>query len=593
MADRDTARDGVRLAILSNRFESVARKMANTLMRTGRSGVLNTARDFSCCIITRDDELLATAESLPIHVLAGPDLMAKSMKQFHPELKRGDAFLHNSPYHGCSHPADHTILVPVIDDDGVHHFTVLAKAHQADIGNSVPTTYVGHARDVYEEGALIFPAVRIQKDYRNIEDIIRMCRMRIRVPDQWWGDYLAMMGAARIGEREILALAKEVGWAALHDYTGDWFAYSEQRMIEAVKALPSGRARKTSTHDPFPGTPPEGIPITIKLEIKSEEGIIEVDLRDNPDNHPCGLNLSEACARTAAMIGVFNSLDHRVPKNAGSFRRIKLHLREGCVVGIPKHPTSCSVATTNVADRVSNPIQCAIAEIAEGQGMAECGAIIPPSMGVISGIDPRTKEAFVNQIFVAITGGAGSPTQDAWLTICHVGNAGLCMIDNVEIDELHFPMKIHSRRMIPDTEGAGTYRGASSVFAEYGPTDDCVMEVGYVSDGHINFAKGVRGGGPGGRAEQHHRRRNGASEPLPACAQIFLEAGESVISHTGGGGGYGRPTRREVERVRHDVEEGWITTARAADVYGVVLDESGTVDAAATDARRAPIEDGA
>ena len=359
MAHGDGAPDGVRLAILSNRFESVARKMANTLMRTGRSGVLNTARDFSCCIITRDDELLATAESLPIHVLSGPDLMAKSMKQFHPELKRGDAFLHNSPYHGCSHPADHTILVPVIDEGGVHHFTVLAKAHQADIGNSVPTTYVGYARDVYEEGALIFPAVQIQKDYRNIEDIIRMCRMRIRVPEQWWGDYLAMVGAARIGEREVLSLAAEVGWEALHDYTGEWFDYSEQRMIDAVGALPSGRASKTSAHDPFPGTPPEGIPVTVKVEIKSEDGVIEVDLRDNPDNHPCGLNLSEACARTAAMIGVFNSIDHRVPKNAGAFRRIKLHLREGCVVGIPKHPTSCSVATTNVADRVSNPIQCA------------------------------------------------------------------------------------------------------------------------------------------------------------------------------------------------------------------------------------------
>ena len=29
--------------------------------------------------------------------------------------------------------------------------------------------------------------------------------MRIRVPEQWRGDYLAMLGAARIGEREIVA----------------------------------------------------------------------------------------------------------------------------------------------------------------------------------------------------------------------------------------------------------------------------------------------------------------------------------------------------------------------------------------------------
>src|SRR5690606_20245118 len=142
-----------------------------------------------------DCELLAAAESLPIHVLAGPDMMARTMKEFHPKLRRGDAYLHNSPYHGCSHPADHTLLVPVIDDEGRHRFTVVAKAHQADIGNSEPTTYMGNARDVYHEGALIFPAVKVQDDYRDIAEIIRMCEMRIRVPEQWRGDYLGMMGA--------------------------------------------------------------------------------------------------------------------------------------------------------------------------------------------------------------------------------------------------------------------------------------------------------------------------------------------------------------------------------------------------------------
>jgi hypothetical protein len=32
--------------------------------------------------------------------------------------------------------------------------------------------------------------------------------MRIQVPEQWWGDYLATLGAARVAEREILKL----GW---------------------------------------------------------------------------------------------------------------------------------------------------------------------------------------------------------------------------------------------------------------------------------------------------------------------------------------------------------------------------------------------
>ena len=218
--------DGSTLALLNARMEGIARKMANTLHRTGRSGILTIARDFSCVILTAKHELLATAESLPIHVLRGPDIMARTMAENHKVLRRGDAYLHNSPYHGCTHPADHSILVPVIDDEGVHRFTVLAKAHQADCGNALPTTYMGAAKDVYAEGALIFPAVKIQEQYEHVMDIIRMCQMRIRVPEQWWGDYLATLGAARVGEREMLALGREIGWERLESYTTQWFDYS-------------------------------------------------------------------------------------------------------------------------------------------------------------------------------------------------------------------------------------------------------------------------------------------------------------------------------------------------------------------------------
>jgi len=52
------------------------------------------------------------------------------------------------------------------------------------------------------------------------------------------------------------------------------------------------------------------------------------------------------------MIGVFNAIGAAVPPNAGSFRRVIVQLRENCAVGIPRHPTSCSLATTNLADRV-------------------------------------------------------------------------------------------------------------------------------------------------------------------------------------------------------------------------------------------------
>ena len=570
---------GVQMAVLTARFEGIARKMANTLHRTGRSGILTIARDFSCVILTARHELLTASDSLPIHVLRGPEIMCRTMTDNHPVLKRGDAYLHNSPYHGCTHPADHSILVPVIDDDGIHRFTVLAKGHQADCGNALPTTYMGAAKDVYGEGALIFPAVKIQSDYEHNMDLVRMCRMRIRVPHLGGGDNRATRGAARGGARESRARGREVGWEALEAYARAWFDYSEQRMIDVVGAMPKGTVTRRSRHDPFPGTPADGVEITVTVDVRPEDAMIEVDLRDNPDCMENGLNLSEGCALSAPMVGIFNSIDHTVPKNEGSFRRIKVHLRDGCAVGRPTHPTSCSVATTNLADRVANPVQCAIAELADGLGMAETGAVIPPSSGVISGV--HEGQPFVNEVYLGCTGGAGTPTTDGWLTILHVGNAGMCYQDSIEIDELRHPIFVQSRRLMPDTEGAGRFRGALGAYSEFSPLD-CDMTVAYVSDGNSNPASGTRGGLTGGPSSQFKRRVDGTLEPVPGCAEVVIRPGEAMVSISCGGGGYGRPQERDPERVAEDVREGWVSRLRAETVYGVAVTDGLDLDKART-----------
>jgi N-methylhydantoinase B len=578
--------DGVKLAIMQKRFEGVTRKMANTLLRTARSGVINTARDFSCAIVTAECELLTAVESYPIHVLGGADLMTRAMLDIHPDVKPGDAFLHNSPYHGNTHAADHTILVPVFDDRGIHRFTVLAKSHQADCGNSLPTTYMGTARDVYQEGALIFPAVRVQADYKDNLDIINMCRMRIRVPAQWRGDYLAMIGAARIGEREIVRLAQETGWDAAIEHAHHWFAFSERAMIDTIAGMQAGQARMTCTHDPLAGSPPGGIAASTTVTVDDKAARISIDMTDNIDCLPVGVNLSHACARTAAMVGVFNSLPQSVPPNAGSFRRIDVKLRENCVVGIPRHPTCTSVATTNLADRVTNAVQRALAEIDAGIGMAEGGAGIPPASGVLSGRDPRHGGApFVNEVILAAGGGPGTFCNDGWLSLFTMGNAGMPFYDSIEIDELHHPIRITARRIVPDSEGAGTFRGAPGILTEFRPVDTDV-EIGFVSDGTVNPALGARGGHAAVPAKQYLRSDSGEVVPLGTSEQIVIRPDQTMVSFSNGGGGFGDPSRREPQWVARDVREGGISARRAVEVYGAVLDADGQVDVAATSAKR-------
>jgi N-methylhydantoinase B len=130
---------------------------------------------------------------------------------------------------------------------------------------------------------------------------------------------------------------------------------------------------------------------------------------------------------------------------------------------------------------------------------------------------------------------------------------------------------------VKDTEGAGRHRGAPSLFVEYGPVD-CEIEAGYVSDGYTNKALGARGGGTGGGSEQFKRTADGTLEPLPPFAQLVIGRGETIISISCGGGGYGPPEERDPERVRHDVAEGWISRERAAEVYRVAVREDGTID---------------
>jgi len=580
--------DQVLIAVLANRLDSIVREMTNTLFRTGRSAILNTAKDFSCSIVTADDQLLSSADGLPIHVLGGGRQTA-SMREFHPDLAPGDAFLHNDPYLGNTHTADHTILVPVFVD-GTHVFTVAAKAHQADCGNSDPSTYMPFAKDVYQEGGLNFPCVRIQRDYRDVDDIIRMCRRRIRVPEVWYGDYLAALGAARIGERRLKELVQRYGADTIAAFVREWLDYSERRMEHAIRSLPAGRLEAEGRHDRLPGLP-NGVPVKVIIEVKPQEGVVEVDLRDNIDCVPVGVNLSQTCATAGALIGVLNCIDATVPRNEGSFRRIHVLLRENCAVGIPRFPACTSMATSNVTNRLINATQRAFSMLGDGHGLAEGAASMGAGFGVVSGRDRRLGGApYVNQMVIGNNGGPASSHCDGWVTYCMPDAAASVMVDSVEIIEQKYPLVIRSLRLVPDSGGAGRHRGGPAGEITYGPLHD-PMTVAYFAEMHEDPPKGTHGGLPGSASAVCKIGPDGREEPLPPIGLVDLQPGECIRGFEAGGGGYGDPLQRDPERVRHDVLEGWVSLQQARDVYGVALKgspEDGTlsVDAAGTAARR-------
>lgn len=576
--------DPVKLSVLANAFDGIVREMTNGLLRSARSSVINTARDFSCAVLTADNQLLAAAEGVPVHVFgAGP--LGEDMIELHDDIREGDAFLHNDPYLGNSHAADHCILVPIFIG-GKHLFTAVTKAHQADCGDSLPTTFFATARDVYEEGALIFPCVRVQRDYTDIDDIVRMCRSRIRVPDQWYGDYLASVGASRIAERRIQELAEKFGTEDVVDFTEAWFDYSERLAKNAIEKLPEIDLHGESTHDPFPGTDPDGVHLQATVSVRPSQGRVSIDLRDNPDNLPNGLNLTRATATGAALAGILSGLPETLPSNAGTFRRIEVKLRDGCAVGVPKHPYSCSSGTTNLADRVVNIVQSSFARIDDGYGSAEGAAGQTPSKAVISGIDERNGNSYVNQILVGGVGGPATPYVDGWPTYQRPVCGALLYHDSVEVDEQRYPILVHERTLVTDSGGAGKQRGGLASRVTFEPRVDEVT-LTYGIEGKENPPKGVRGGLGGAEPDAWVEDVSGNERrAIPIVGRYDLRRGEKVVSITPGGGGYGDPLERDPQAVVVDVNDGRVSTNAARDVYGVLIDSDGNVDTSATKERR-------
>jgi N-methylhydantoinase B len=582
--------DPVLLSVMANRLDGIVREMTNTLLRAARSAVISSARDFSCCLVTGEDELLAPAEGLPVHIF-GCHIQTANMRRYHAgDLRRGDAYLDNDPYGGNTHPADHTFMVPVFFE-GEHLFTSVAKCHMADIGNSIPSSYFVLARDVYHEGALVFPGVRVQRDFKNIEDIVRMCRARIRVPDQWYGDFLAGLGSARVAERRLEDFCAKYGVAAVKNFTREWFDYSERRMIDNIRRMPRAKLVNKGRSDPLQGILPDGLELTVKIEIDPDAAMIHVDLSDNPPCVDVGLNTSLGSATSAVVGAIFNALERDLPRNAGSFRRLRFTYAENSVVGAPVFPHSCSMGTTNVAERLVNITQSAFAQLGDGHGLSEGGTGLGAGMAVISGKDHRRGDApFVNRMMLSTNGGPSSPVADGWVNYAIPVIAGLMYRDSVEVDELKHPIRVNSLEIVQDSSGAGRQRGAPAQQIELAATGNPVTAV-ISCDGQHAPPRGVVGGQDGTAGKTWLVEGNGEANRLPNVVQVTLQKGQALRGRDSAGGGYGSPLDRPPARVLHDVLEGWESRQKAREIYGVIFsgeieDETLAVDLAATEAKR-------
>jgi N-methylhydantoinase B len=231
----------------------------------------------------------------------------------------------------------------------------------------------------------------------------------------------------------------------------------------------------------------------------------------------------------------------------------------------------------------------------DGLGTAEPAYGQSPVQGVVSGHDTRRPQdpQYMFQIFAGTQGGPATGESDGWLTFLVTGGCGISYIDSSEVCEQKYPLIVWEKAVRLDSEGAGRTRGAPGNVAIYGPLY-ADAEVQYFHDGVVNRAVGVHGGGSPSGPEAWRISRDGGWEMYQhIVVEVVLEPGESIVSLSAGGGGYGSPLAREPEAVLVDVIDGYVSAERARAVYGVVLSgdparwETLAVDQPATTALRA------
>jgi len=574
------------IVVIRRRFEAIIREMINALFKSGRSGVLNTAMDFSCSLTDDQFRSISLAQGLPVHVGAIDLIPRAVVAKFGSDIRPGDCFVNNSGYLGNTHCADFTVCAPVFFRQKVV-FYVIARAHLGDMGFPTPTTYNPTAKDVYEEG-LILPCVRIQKNYVDVPEVIDICRANIRVPDQFYGDYLAVLAAVRTGENRLVELCQKYGAAKVDAFIEEFQNYAERMAIDAIRRLPAGKVSKEILYDSEYPLLPNGIPVRATLVVDPEDATVTVDLRDNVDNLPLGINLTESTVTAACMTAVLNILGPDVPRCTGSFKRVRLLLRDGCAIGRPRFPAATSAATTNLCHALVPHLQSMFAELRADLGTAYGTIGMPGSCAVISGHDSRRQQPFVNQLIMGYWGGPAMHGHDGWLTYGSGASQGILWQSSVEVVEQQQPILIERLEIRTDSAGAGEWRGAPGAVCVIRPRSGPVRFI-VNSASRRHPPQGAAGGFPAAAMRIAKIGCDDSVEELPISVDTVVNVGERLYSEGCGGGGFGDPLRRRVEAVRHDVLEGFISADCARNDYGVILTAASPemiVDVDATRQRR-------
>ncbi len=547
----------IELQLLKNRLESVVDDMALTVVRTAYSTNLRNSMDFSTGFCDPDGRLVAQGLCLPLHLGSLPAGIAAVLNRYGNAIEEGDVFLLNDPYEGGTHLPDIYIYKPVFVDSRLLGFTT-SIAHHTDIGGRVAGGNACDSTEIYQEGLRI-PPLKLYVAGRPVQAIFDIIERNVRVPRNALGDLRAQLSACHIGERAIVALARDQGFDRLQSGFSQLLDYSERLTRAEIAALPDGRFSFTDVLDDD-GIDPGPIPIAVTIEVAGSA--LSVDFTGTAPQVKGAINCVASFTRSTVYACLRCLMHSDIPTNSGFFRAIDVRIPSATIANpVPPAPVAARGLT---GFRLANAIMGALALLTPHIVPAcEVGGDTGISIGGYR--TDRTPFVFLEFLFC---GWGGRPDRDG---IDGCASIVVNFSNNpAEVIEAEYPLQILEYGFLPDTGGAGKYRGSCSIVREYRFTETrATLQIR--SDRHNSRPYGLSGGQPGSRSKNILNPHTEA-RALPAKTLLTLNRGDILRHVLAGAGGWGNPLERDPQRVLDDVRNGKVSIRSAEQKYGVAID---------------------
>ncbi|HEY5828187.1 MAG: hydantoinase B/oxoprolinase family protein [Hyphomicrobiaceae bacterium] len=544
----------ITLSVLWNGLLSIAEEMGTTLQMTAFSEAVREGQDFSTAIFDRKGRLIAQGNFTPGHLGSMPYVIKSVMEIFPPgSLAPGDGVLLNDSKLGSGHYPDFFFVSPVfLGQEQIGY--LINTAHHIDVGGAAPGSQRVHGiTERFQEGLRILP-VRILRGGEFDEDVLRLILGNVRLPDILRGDLTAQRNANFVGAQRMAKLYEEHGLVLMDRAVDEILDRSEQRMRELIGAIPDGRY---SFEDWLDECGDECGPIKVAVDINVVGEEITVDFSRSSDQVPVALNSYINYTRAYTLFAVKVFTDALLPQNGGVIRPIHVKAREGSFFN-PREPAP-SGGRAIIQIRIFEVINGALAKALPDKAFAAFSHWSNPNIG---GINEGTGKPFV--MYDLMFGGYGAREgHDGAEALSPVVN---CANIPVEVHETINPVLVRRFELMPDTGGAGRWRGGCGIRKDIElRSDKAVMTL--LGERHSHKGYGLFGGEPGSLAEtvlnpDGNAERMGSKDVRP------LSKGDVVSFRLNGGGGYGSPRERSPEAIAQDVADGYVSPEAAQRIYG-------------------------